>query len=363
MDTVLNWQQALWQTIMRDGGIRGHALLLKGREGIGKFAFARLLAKSLLCKKPAVNRMACGQCSSCNWFDQQTHPNFSVLLPETFLDEHFKTVSDDGAHQLPADNKAKKKPSQHIGINQIRELDDFVYLSGHQSGHKIVLIYPAETMNNAASNALLKKLEEPPELVLFILVSHQPQRLLPTVRSRCQQIAMPVPDSEAASQWLKQQTVDDQPLGQSSQKTVPSQQVESEKLLTLLALASYAPFKALQFAENYDQHQQFINHLSKPESFDPLAVADMLKNQDLSMTVGWMQKWCYDVLSFSTTGSVRYHPHCKTNIQAISSRVNPQIMLIYQQFLNKHQSLAQHTLQARLFLEEMLIRYRALLMA
>ena len=81
------------------------------------------------------------------------------------------------------------------------------------------------------------------------------------------------------------------------------------------------------------------------------------------MTVGWMQKWCYDVLSFSTTGSVRYHPHCKTNIQAISSRVNPQIMLIYQQFLNKHQSLAQHTLQARLFLEEMLIRYRALLMA
>ncbi|MCW5618621.1 MAG: hypothetical protein KIS65_05345 [Nitrosomonas sp.] len=63
-----------------------------------------------------------------------------------------------------------------MSISQIRALDDFVYLSGHQSGHKIVLIYPAETMNSAASNALLKKLEEPPEQVLFILVSHRSHR-------------------------------------------------------------------------------------------------------------------------------------------------------------------------------------------
>jgi DNA polymerase-3 subunit delta' len=96
-------------------------------------------------------------------------------------------------------------PVKQISIEQIRKLTEFVYMTGHQNGYKIILIYPAESMNSAAANALLKKLEEPPADVLFLLVTHQAQHLLPTIRSRCQQIAMPIPDVQSSIDWLKQQ--------------------------------------------------------------------------------------------------------------------------------------------------------------
>jgi len=356
MNSVFSWQQALWQSIMRDGGIRGHALLLKGREGVGKLAFARLLVKSLLCKKPTTGRAACGQCASCNWFEQQTHPNFSMISPETFNTGQSQISSNEDQPQ--AISKTNKAPSHQISISQIRELDDFVYLSGHQSTYKIVLIYPAEAMNKAASNALLKKLEEPPEQVLFILVSHQPQRLLPTIRSRCHQIAMPVPDMDTALHWLQEQIKERRSLEPLSKND--AENIEPEKLRVLLALSSFAPFKALELEESFDQHRQFIACLSKPESFDPLEVADKLKNQDLLMTVDWMQKWCYDLLCFCASSCLRYHPHCETTIRVISRRINLQKLLDYKRFLNTQQLLANHPLQARLFLEDILIQYHAL---
>jgi len=363
METILDWQQALWQAMMRDGGIRGHALLLKGREGIGKLTFTRLLAKALLCKNRTTeipDSAACGKCAGCNWFEQQTHPNFTVIVPEKLMVEQSGDTSTEEESQQSVDNKTKKKPSQQIGINQIRGLDDFVYLTGHQSGYKIVLIYPAEAMNSAASNALLKKLEEPPEQVLFLLVTHQPQRLLPTIRSRCHQIAMPVPDMDTALAWLKQQVEEkDLPERQQRGRTF-DMSGEPDRLQTLLSLSGFAPFKALTLEEYYERHRQFVSSLNAVESFDPLAMADMLKDQDLSMTVDWMQKWCHDVSCYAATGSIRYHPCDQAGIRAIAKRINPQMMLVYQRFLCRHRSLAQHTVQPRLFLEDMLVRYYAL---
>lgn len=356
MNSVIVWQRTLWQKLMREDGLRSHALLLKGREGIGKLTFARLLIKSILCNKPTVEGVACGNCASCNWFEQKTHPNFFMISTEAFL--AVQTQSSSYEDQIQTDNKANKTSSQQIGIGQIRELDDFVYLSGHQSSHKIILIYPAEAMNKAASNALLKKLEEPPEQVLFILISHQPQRLLPTIKSRCQQIAMPVPERQTALQWLAQQIKERRALEQRANDDIDNNEIE--KLQAVLALSSLAPFKALRFEESYDQHRQFVAGLSKPESFDPLNEADRLKNQDLTMIIDWMQKWCYDLLCLGACDSIRYHPHCETNIRSIAKRINLQKLLDYQQFLNTQQSLANHPLQARLFLEAMLIKYHVL---
>ena len=161
MSSLLPWQKQLWQHMMRDGEFYGHAVLLKGRKGIGKLSFALYLVRSLLCKNPATDYGACEQCKSCSWFEQQTHPNFSLISPAAITEtDQTVEIVDDEADQQSAVNKTKKKQSRQISVSQIRELDDFVYLSGHQAGHKIVLIYPAETMNMAASNALLKKLEE-----------------------------------------------------------------------------------------------------------------------------------------------------------------------------------------------------------
>ncbi|MCW5619476.1 MAG: DNA polymerase III subunit delta' [Nitrosomonas sp.] len=359
MSVVLSWQNTLWHALMRNGDIRSHAILLKGRKGIGKFSFARFFAKSLLCKNPLVDHRACGQCASCNWFEQHTHPNFVAVLPETMSSvetvssSQITAVQSESEGHPSGDSPVKRKPSQHISISQIRALDDFVYLSGHQSGHKIVLIYPAETMNSAASNALLKKLEEPPEQVLFILVSHRSHRLLPTVRSRCQQIAMPVPDTETALAWLQQQI-------KVSSGQPPNGNTGVNQLRALLALSGYSPFEALVLAESNTQHRQFIDVIRNPDRFDPLAVAETQHNMDLIMTVEWLQKWCYDLLIFGAAGVIRYHPDCETHIRALCQRTAPQSVLAYLQFLNTRQALAYHPLQAKLFLEEILIHYAEL---
>jgi len=341
---ILPWQKTLWRAMMQNGHIRGHAVLLKGRSGIGKFSFARFLAKSLLCKNPAADYRACGDCVSCNWFEQQAHPDFVAISPEAMLSDPINAVQSDSEDASPNENKLKKKPGQQISISQIRELDDFVYLSGHQSGYKTVLIYPAEAMNSAASNALLKKLEEPPAQVLFILVSHQPQLLLPTIRSRCQQIAMPVPDTDAAMAWLRQSIATN----------------DVGKLRALLALSGYAPLATLALEESHETHRKFIDGIRKADQFDPLAVAEVLHNLDLVMTVEWLQKWCYDLLSYHVSGVIRFHPDDAPHIQALCQRTEPQSVLAYLRFLNTRQALARHPLQAKLFLEELFIRYAGL---
>lgn len=355
MDRVLVWQQEIWLKLMRNRAFRCHALLLRGKKGIGKFTFARLMAKSILCMSPDTDNTACGQCASCAWFEQQTHPNFMMLLPEalsavlnTRTGNADHSIHEDGEPQTTA-SKAKKKPGQQISIDQIRGLNDLVYLSGHQEGYKIVLIYPAEAMNTAAANALLKKLEEPPERTLFILVSHQPQRLLPTIRSRCQQIAMPIPDTEMASRWLMQQ------LQQHPEFN------ESKNGLTVLALSGFSPFTALSFLDTIKQHQQFIEKISTPQRFDPLALAETLQNQELAITVDWLQKWCYDLVCFHAAGKVRYHPHLGEQIQIICRQINQRACVAYLRFLNTRQPLSRHPVNARLFLEEIFINYGNLL--
>jgi len=341
---ILPWQKTLWRAVMQNGTIRGHAVLLKGRSGIGKFHFARFLAKSLLCKNPVADHMACGDCVSCNWFEQQTHPDCVILSPEAMLSDSTNAVQPDAENSPPDESKLKKKPGQQISISQIRELDDFVYLSGHQSGYKMVLIYPAEAMNSAASNALLKKLEEPPAQVLFILVSHQPQLLLPTIRSRCQQIAMPVPDADAALEWLRQSSATH----------------DTDKLRALLALSGYAPLAALALEESHAAHRKFIDSIRKAEQLDPLAAAEGLHNLDLVMTVEWLQKWCYDLLSCRISGVTRFHPDDESHIRTLCQRIEPQSVLAYLRFLNTRQALARHPLQAKLFLEDLFIRYAGL---
>lgn len=79
------WQQEIWQKMMKSQKYWGHALIFKGKRGIGKYAFARNLAQSLLCQSPKTDRLACGNCLSCGWFEQNNHPNFYSVLPEALL--------------------------------------------------------------------------------------------------------------------------------------------------------------------------------------------------------------------------------------------------------------------------------------
>lgn len=343
MADIFIWQQAIWRKLLQSRQFCGHALLLKGKKGTGKYEFARQLAKALLCTAPVAEQKACGECLSCGWFEQNGHPNFYQVVPEAFAAIPGESAEKEESEEKSGSAATKKTASQQISIEQIRKLNDFVYLTGHQSGFKIILIYPAEAMNTASANALLKKLEEPPENVLFILVTHQAQRLLPTIRSRCQQIAMPVPDVETAVAWLKQQEVSD-PAGR-------------------LAAAGYSPLSALLLdkGEHAAHYAQFIQHIANPKQLDPLSLAGTLQQTNLPIVVNWLQKWCYDLVSCRTTGKIRYYVNQLPAIEALSGQMDLPGCVAFARGLNAKQQLSHHPLNPRLFLEELFIAYAALM--
>lgn len=151
-------------------------LLLAGPEGSGKHTAARHAANRLLCLQGPAEE-PCGSCGPCRRFAAGTAPDFSEV-----------TVS----------------PSEAIRIDQVRELNRQSSLTPQESGRRVILMDPAEAMNAYAANALLKLLEEPPGAVHFLLVSHRPDRLLPTIRSRCQTVAFhPVP-ADTVTGWLRE---------------------------------------------------------------------------------------------------------------------------------------------------------------
>lgn len=337
---IFPWQSAIWRQIRQPNSLqRHHALLLKGRRGIGKLNFAYALAQSLLCEQGKSGDMACGECQDCHWFEQGTHPNFRLLEPEalSMLEGAIDREGGEGKTDT-ADTKSSKKPSQQLTIAQIRELDDFIYLSAHQDRYKVVLIHPAEAMNVAAANALLKKLEEPPPEVLFILVAHGTASIPATILSRCRKIVMPAPDRHLAKDWLIQQGVDQPDFR--------------------LAMSGFSPLLALQYDNQQSiLHAEFIQSLCVPEKFDPIGLAEKLYKQDLSNVTSWLQKWCYDLMSYRISGRVRYHLQQVESIKQQAADINLIAAGFAWRNLAASQQLARHPLNPRLFLEEMFLNY------
>jgi DNA polymerase III subunit delta' len=187
MSVMTPWQKTIFDktlAIAAEGRL-AHALCLVGPEKMGKRHVAEQLMRALLCVSPKTDRSACGQCRSCALLNAGTHPDF--------LDVSY------------ALNEKTGKLYHDIVIDQIRKLSQWFSLTPQLGGAQICMIYPADAMNFAASNALLKTLEEPSQQRFLILVTDSPGRLPATIRSRCQRIEFRVPPRVESLQWLKEQ--------------------------------------------------------------------------------------------------------------------------------------------------------------
>ena len=184
---------------------RGHALLVHGSDGVGLLPFALTLAQAWLCEaagSPAPRR-PCGRCGSCRLVQAHLHPDLQVLMPEALRRQHTWLGVNDKAE---ADDK--RKPSKQIRIDDVRGVIDWVFKTTARGRGKVVVLHPAESLNVQSANALLKTLEEPPPGTRLVLTVHDPALLLPTVRSRCQQLRLAGPDAALALKWLAEQGVE-----------------------------------------------------------------------------------------------------------------------------------------------------------
>lgn len=183
------WNQPILDSLARRVERLPHALLLYGPQGVGKLALAERVCQLLLCEATASK--PCGACNACRWFLAGNHPDFRRVEPEALWAEK------------------PDKPSIEIKIEQVRALADFLNVGSHRGGRRVTLVHPAEHMNASTANALLKGLEEPPAAAMFVLVSHRPAQLLPTIRSRCVALPVPIPARDGALAWLAKEGVKD----------------------------------------------------------------------------------------------------------------------------------------------------------
>lgn len=345
--SALPWHVPAWQALMRESARFPSAVLIRGGYGIGKLAFARAVAGALLCEAPRDTAPACGRCPGCRLLEAGNHPDYRELVPESIGEDAANDPAEaddevsDAAADTDAGGRRRRKPRRDIRIEQVRALGELTRLSAHRGGRRVVIVHPAETMNRAAANALLKTLEEPPPGVVLMLVAHRAALLSPTIVSRCRQLALPAPAADLALAWLRERGCAQPELR--------------------LALAGGAPLAALELdGESYWQARAAcVAALSRP-AFEPLAAAAELRELDPPRLLVWLQQWLYDIASLQAGGPVRYHVDCGAALARAARRMAPLAVLRLWRALVRRQLTIGHPLNARLLIERLLIDYAAL---
>jgi DNA polymerase III subunit delta' len=172
-----------------------HAWLLTGPRGIGKATMAWRIARFLL---------ATPEDTGPSMFAPEP-PSTLHIDPDDPVSRRLRALSEPGLFLLrrgPTDKGDRL--SNDIRVDMVRKLAGFLHLSATEGGRRVVIVDAADELNSQAANALLKMLEEPPARCFFLMISHQPTGLLPTIRSRCRELRLSPLDHDDMARALEQ---------------------------------------------------------------------------------------------------------------------------------------------------------------
>jgi len=233
-----------------------HAVLFTGSVGIGLEHFSKCLTASLLCENSCDDTHACGDCRSCLLIKGESHPDLFIIEPE--------------------------EPGKQIKVDVIRKLIDSIHLKSQYGGYKIAVINPADAMNRNAANSLLKTLEEPPEHSLLILLSHRPNLLPITIRSRCQHMRFNPAYDEATIRWVNENLQ------------------AGENAEDLLKITGGAPLAIEEVLESHviEYQRNILDDLFALKGMheDPIKIAEKWKTYETSRVLLWLTQLLADMV-------------------------------------------------------------------
>ncbi|EXU74551.1 DNA polymerase III subunit delta' [Erwinia mallotivora] len=237
-----------------------HALLLHGLPGMGDASLVWGISRWLMCQQRD-GLKSCGQCHACQLMQAHTHPDW---------------------YQLSAE-----KGKSALGIDAVRSVTEKLYHHAQQGGAKIVWLTDASQLTEAAANALLKTLEEPPKNCWFILCCQRPAKLPATLRSRCFSFHLAVPDEKQSLGWLQKQTAETE-----------------QNLVSALRLSGGAPAAAQQLLEEktWSARQTLCDALPVALRGDMLTLLSVLNHDDVLQRTGWLCAILVDALKWQQGG-------------------------------------------------------------
>lgn len=317
------WQEALWQGLMSRVAQQRlpHALLFTGTVGIGKRHLASSLAHALLCETPGSDGSACGQCQSCLLLEAGSHPDYLLVEPE--------------------------EEGKAIGVDKVRGLAEFQSLKSQYQRGRVIQIQPADALNINAANSLLKTLEEPSGETTLILSTDRPMSLLATIRSRCQQIALPAASGDIPQNWLKNQLQGTDLYNES-----------------LLEMSGGSPLLALHWAHNDELawRQERCAELQALEQDQHSAVA-LAKNWyeiGSERILPWFYGVILDLLRIKQVPAATptSNPQLKQQLHAIADGVDLNFLQQLGERMQEWMRLMRGQINQQLLLEELLLAWK-----
>jgi DNA polymerase-3 subunit delta' len=377
MEKLYSWLEPSLGELLGRRARLPHALLLTGPAGIGKSTLAEVFAASLLCEAPGSDGRACSRCPACGWFREGNHPDFRRLAPAGEDDGEAGATGEGAGAGVPggaaggrgagragassgsaiaahgptsaaaggAGGRRRPRESREIKIGQVRALADFLSIGTHRGGRKIVLVDPADALNAPAANALLKTLEEPPGDSVFLLVSGRPDALPATIRSRCVTVTVPRPSTQAALDWL-----------------AADAGVSHEQARAWLTAAGGAPLRARQFAEPAmaAAHRLIVEAVARLPENSTMQVAEAVASAPATAWMPLMMAWVTDLGRVAAGAGAQRFPEQGDRLGRLAKATTVERIAGYGAWLQRQAALAEHPLNARLYCEDVLLRYRAL---